>query len=109
MYMSFDVDDWDMWFLGYPTFMTILRVDGLSMDPRVLGCHKSTNSFTIRLITHMQLIVKHFRYHIFKSICTFVISFQGYTHSIYSLQVYLVITIHLKYEYNFSEQRTNNA
>ena len=41
-----------------------------------------TNSFTIRLITQMKLIVKHFNYHIFKSICTFVISFQRCTHSI---------------------------
>ena len=64
-------------------------------------CQELTNSFTIQLITHMQLIVK---YHIFKSICTFVISFQGYTHSIYSFLVYLVITKHLKYEYNFGEQ-----
>ena len=40
---------------------------------------------------------------------TFVISFQGYTHSIYSFQVYLVITKHLKYEYNFDEKRTNNT
>ena len=53
-------------------------------------CQELTNSFTIQLITHMQLIVKHFKYHIFKSICPFVISFQRYTHSIYSFQVYLV-------------------
>ena len=25
---------------GYPTFTSFPRVDGLSMDPRVLGCHK---------------------------------------------------------------------
>ena len=45
-------------------------------------CQELTNSFIIRLITHMLLIVKHFKYHIFKSICTFIISFQRYTHSI---------------------------
>ena len=44
-------------------------------------CQELTNSFTIRLITHMQLIVKHCKYHIFRSICTFIISFQRYTHS----------------------------
>ena len=53
-------------------------------------CQELTNSFTIRLIFHMQLIVKHFNYHIFKFICTFVISFQRYTHSIYSFHIYLV-------------------
>ena len=40
-------------------------------------CQELINSFIIRLITHMQLIVKHFKYHIFKSICTFIISFQS--------------------------------
>ena len=35
-----------------------------------------TNSFLTQLITHMKLNVRHFKYHIFKSICTFVISFQ---------------------------------
>ena len=45
-------------------------------------CQELTNSFTIRLIFHMQLIITHFNYHIFNSICTFVISFQRYTHSI---------------------------
>ena len=45
-------------------------------------CQELTNSFTIRLITHMQLIIEHFKYHNFKSICTFEISFQRYTHSI---------------------------
>ena len=45
-------------------------------------CQELTNSFTIRLITHMQLILKHFIYHIFKSTCTFVISFQRFTYSI---------------------------
>ena len=53
-------------------------------------CQELTNSFTIRLIFHMQLLVNHFNYHIFKSICTFVISFQGYTNSIKSFQIYLV-------------------
>ena len=47
-----------------------------------LRCQELTNSFIIQLITHKKLIVKHFKYHIFKSICTFVISFQRYTHSI---------------------------
>ena len=42
------------------------------------------DQFVYNLINffHMQLIVNHFNYHIFKSICTFVISFQRYTHSI---------------------------
>ena len=53
-------------------------------------CQKLTNSFTIQLITRMQLIVKHFNYHIFKSICNFAISFQRYSHFIYSFQIYLV-------------------
>ena len=53
-------------------------------------CQELTNSFATQLITHMQLIVRHFKYHIFKSICTFVISFQRYTHSIQSFQIYLV-------------------
>ena len=26
---------------GYPTFMNILLVDGLSIDPREMGCHIS--------------------------------------------------------------------
>ena len=29
-------------------------------------CQELTNSFTIRLITHMQLILKHFNYHLFQ-------------------------------------------
>ena len=45
-------------------------------------CQELTNSLTIKLIIHMHLVVKHFKYYIFKSICTFVISFQRYTHSI---------------------------
>ena len=55
---------------------------GLSIYRFNSRCQELTNSFTIRLITHMQLIVKHINYHIFKSICTFEISFQRYTHSI---------------------------
>ena len=47
-----------------------------------LICQELTNLFTIQLITHMHLVTKHFKYHIFKSICTFAISFQKYTHSI---------------------------
>ena len=53
-------------------------------------CQELTNSFIIRLITHVQLIIKYFNYHIFKSICTFVISFQRYIHSICSFHIYLV-------------------
>ena len=53
-------------------------------------CQELTNSFIIQLITHVQLIVKHFKYHIFKSICTFVITFQRYAYSIQSFQIYLV-------------------
>ena len=45
-------------------------------------CQELSNSFTIRLIFHMQLIINHFNYHIFKSICTFIISFQRYSHFI---------------------------
>ena len=39
-------------------------------------CQELTNSFINQLITHMQLIVRHFKYHILKFICTFVISFK---------------------------------
>ena len=46
-------------------------------------CQELTNSFIIQSITHMQLIVNHFNCHIFKSICTSVISFQRYTHFIF--------------------------
>ena len=53
-------------------------------------CQELTNSFTIQLITHMQLIVRHLKYHIFKSICTFVITFQRYAYSIQSFHIYLV-------------------
>ena len=75
-----------------------------------LRCQELTNSFAIQLITHMQLIVKHFKYHIFKSICTFVITFRIshfqihmhfcnnvsiYTHSIYSLQSSFWKLLHL--------------
>ena len=46
-------------------------------------CQELTNSFSIQLITHMQLIIKHFKYHIFKSICTFVMSFQRYNNFLF--------------------------
>ena len=39
-------------------------------------CQELINSFATQLITHMKLIVRHFKYYIFKSLCTFVISFQ---------------------------------
>ena len=67
------------------------------------------DQFVYNLINHSHAIncqtfqISHIQIH------TFVISFQGYTHSIYSFQVYLVITKHLKYEYNFDEKRTNNT
>ena len=79
------LDNWDIGqFRG--AFMTDLvgesRHVGRSIYRFNSRCQELTNSFTIQLITCMQLIVKHFKYHIFKSICTFVISFQKYTHSI---------------------------
>ena len=71
-------------------------------------CQELTNSFTIQLIIHMQLIVGHFKYHIFKSICIFVISFQRYTHSVYS-DLFGKIPKHLKFEYDYGEQRIINT
>ena len=42
-------------------------------------CQELTNSFTIKLITRMQLIVKYFNYHIFQ--IHMHLSFQRYIHS----------------------------
>ena len=44
--------------------------------------------------------ISHFQIHM---------HFRNITSRIYSFQVYLVITKHLKYEYNFGEQRTKNT
>ena len=49
------------------------------------------DQFVYNSINHSHAInCQHFKFHIFKSICTFVLSFQRYTHSIYSFQIYLV-------------------
>ena len=44
--------------------------------------------------------ISHFQIHM---------HFRNIISRIYSFQVYLIITKHLKYEYNFNEQRTNNT
>ena len=49
------------------------------------------DQFTYNSINHSHAInCQHFKYHIFKSICTFVITFQRYASSIQSFQIYLV-------------------
>ena len=49
------------------------------------------DQFVYKSINHLHAInCQHFKYHISKSICTFVVSFQRCTHSIYSFQIYLV-------------------
>ena len=49
------------------------------------------DQFVYNSINHSHAInCQHFKYHILKSICTFVITFQRYTYSIQSFQIYLV-------------------
>ena len=60
-------------------------------------CQEFTNSFIIRLITHMQLIVKHFKYHIFKS----HMHFHNIISNIYSFHIIIsdlfgILPKHLK-------------
>ena len=48
------------------------------------------DQFVSNSINHSHAInCQHFKYHIFKSICTFVITFQRYAYSIQSFQIYL--------------------
>ena len=49
------------------------------------------DQFFYNSINHSHAInCQHFKYHVFKSICTFVITFQRYAYSIQSFQIYLV-------------------
>ena len=49
------------------------------------------DQFIYNSINHSHAInYQHLKYHIFKSICTFVITFQIYAYSIQSFQIYLV-------------------
>ena len=73
-------------------------------------CQELTNSFTIQLITHMQINcqtfqISHFQIHMhFRNIISKIYSF----HIIISY-LFGKLPIHLKSEYNYSEQRTNNT
>ena len=64
------------------------------------------DQFIYNLINHSHAInyqtfqLSHFQIHM---------HFRNIISRIYSFQVYLVITKHLKYKYNFGEQRTNNT
>ena len=64
------------------------------------------DQFVYNSINHSHAIncqtfqIPHFQIHM---------HFRNNTSRIYSFQVYLVITKHLKYEYNYGEQRTNNT